>query len=128
MDLQGLDGYAFILEEQAATYASSSTDDLIAQGDADTRRLSKEQKLLQTPEVIRDRLRATLVLSLLLMGERRQEAQWRAGLVGAILQGRISILREILDWIEMVQCSVCGGEIGEGAKFCGQCGAAAPSA
>src|ERR1039457_5370799 len=88
-----------IIEELAAGCRRTSGDELAAQRDADIWRLTADDPVMQTPEGIRDRLRGMLVLSIEIMGERYEDRAWSAGLEGAILQGRMSILREALDWL-----------------------------
>jgi hypothetical protein len=88
-----------VIETTAAAYGRSSVDDLIAQQQADIKRLAKGEALARTPEAIRDQLQAILVVSIELMAEHCNEERWRRGIEGAILEGRISILRETLDWI-----------------------------
>lgn len=58
------------------------------------------------------------------MAEHYTEERWRTGVTGAILAaGRMSMLREILDWMERNVCPQCGKEIQECYKFCVHCGA-----
>ena len=113
------------IEDVAHAYGlKASVDDIEAQRYADINRLATQKTLKQTPEAIRDQLQAMLVLSLEVMSEHYTEERWRTGVVGAILAGRMSMLREILDWMEKVVCSQCGNAVHEGYKFCVQCGAA----
>jgi hypothetical protein len=116
---------ALILEEQAASYGRTSVAELQHQRDVDINRLTTHS--VRTPQEIRERLQGALLLSVEVKAEHCDEEQWRTGVVGAILEGRISILREILDWMAKMPCSQCGNDIVEGAKFCGQCGAAVPT-
>jgi hypothetical protein len=113
-----------IVEALAADYGGIDVAGLTAQQEADVRRLTSKKAVLQTPDAIREYLKARLVLSVGLMGDHCTEEQWRSGIEGAILEGRTSIVREILDWMEKLLCSECGSEIEEWKKFCGQCGAA----
>jgi len=112
-----------IIEALAADYGRIDVAGLTAQQESDVRRLTSKKTVLQTPDAIREYLKATLVLSVGLMGDHCSEEQWRSGVEGAILEGRTSIVREILDWMEKLLCSECGSEIEEWEKFCSQCGA-----
>jgi hypothetical protein len=55
------------------------------------------------PEVVRSAIRAQiseLMLSCIeVKAEHCDEEEWRSGTTGAILEGRIGLLGEILDWI-----------------------------
>ena len=113
-----------IIEQLAAVYGRRNIDELITQRDTDIKRFATKNNSMQTPEAIRNRLRTMLVLSIEVMGEGCQDERWRSGVVGAILEGRMSILREVLDWLESVPCTRCGNEISEGDDFCVRCGAA----
>jgi hypothetical protein len=55
---------------------------------------------MQTPEAIRDYLQETLVQLIEVKATKYDDEEWRTGIKGAILEGRIDILQEILDWIE----------------------------
>ena len=55
---------------------------------------------MQTPEAIQGKLREMLVESIEAQAAKYDEEEWRTGVKGAILQGRINVLEEILDWIE----------------------------
>jgi hypothetical protein len=114
-----------ILEEQAASYGRTSVEALQHQRDADINRLTTPS--VRIPQEIRERLQGSLLLSVEVKAEHCDEEQWRTGVVGAILEGRMSILREILDWMARVPCSQCGNDIVEGVKFCGHCGTAVPT-
>jgi len=54
---------------------------------------------MQTPEAIQRRLREMLVESIEVQAAKYDEEDWRTGVKGAILQDRINVLEEILDWI-----------------------------
>ena len=54
---------------------------------------------MKTPEAIRDYLREMLVQSIEVQAEKYGEEEWTTGVKGAILQGRIDAVEEILDWI-----------------------------
>jgi NAD dependent epimerase/dehydratase family enzyme len=116
-----------IIEALAADYGGIDVPGLTAQQEADVRRLTTKKAVLQTADAIRDYLKARLALSVELMGDHCSEEQWRRGVEGAILEGRTSIVRELLDWLEKIPCSECGSYIAEGAKFCGECGASSPT-
>ena len=92
---------ASIIEELAAGYSHSSVNNLAAQRDADIKRVTTQSPVTQTPGGIRDRLRGMLVLSIELIGESYHDEAWRSGVEGAILEGRMSVLREMLDWMEI---------------------------
>jgi hypothetical protein len=113
---------ALIVEEYSKAYGQHSVDDLIAQRDADIKRFTNKTTI-RTPEEIRARLGDMLVLSLEVKGEHCEEERWCTGVEGAILEGRMSILREIMDWILGMRCSECGYNLAEGSNFCNHCGA-----
>lgn len=88
-----------IIRELVAAYRHPTVDELVAQRDGDLRRLAGESSVMHTPEEIRDRLRALLIVSIEVMADRHEDHAWSAGLEGAVLKGRMSVLREILDWL-----------------------------
>jgi len=55
---------------------------------------------MQTLEATQHKLREMLVESVEVKAAKYNEEDWRTGVKGAILQGRINVLEEILDWIE----------------------------
>ena len=55
---------------------------------------------MKPAEAIQDRLREMLVESIEVQASKYDEEEWRSGVPGAILQGRIGALEEILDWID----------------------------
>jgi hypothetical protein len=55
---------------------------------------------MPTSEAIRDRLLEMLVQSIEVKAEKYGEEAWRTGIPGAILEGRINLIQELLDWIE----------------------------
>jgi hypothetical protein len=91
---------ALIVKEREAEFRRTGAEWLIAQRNADIQRFSTETPLLTTPEDIRERLRSLLLLSIEVKAEHCTEEQWRSGTPGAILEGRMSMLRELLDWLE----------------------------
>ncbi len=90
---------ATLITSMAATYGHPSVAELTAERDRDIQRLRTQSPVNVSAEDIRDRLRSMLVLSIELMGEHYEEPAWSSGVEGAILHGRLSILRETLDWI-----------------------------
>jgi len=124
-DLKELE--TLIIEALAGDYGRNDVDGLMTQRDSDLSRLTSQKVVLQSPDAIQDYLRARLVLSIELMGDHCEEERWRSGVEGAILEGRTSIVRELLDWLAKIPRSECGSYIAEGAKFCGACGAASPT-
>jgi hypothetical protein len=55
---------------------------------------------MKQPEAIQHKLREMLVETIEVQAAKYDEEEWRTGVPGAILQGRINVLEEILDWIE----------------------------
>ena len=55
---------------------------------------------MPTSEAIRDRLLEMLVQSIEIKAAKYDEEAWRTGIPGAILEGRINLIQELLDWIE----------------------------
>jgi hypothetical protein len=53
-----------------------------------------------SPEAIRDRLVGMLVESYELKAAKYEEEAWRTGVSGAVLEGRMDLLQEILDWMD----------------------------
>ena len=90
-DLKDLE--ASILRE-SATCGRTGVDELNAQRNRVTSALttSTTKDFLPEPEAIRDHLSDMLVLSVRLQCELCGEQQWRTGVAGAVLLGRISTL------------------------------------
>ena len=122
LDLKKLE--TLIIEERAAAYGHTSVDDAIRDGDADLERLKKAQVSRPMLEAVWEQIQAMFAMSIELMADHIEEERWRTGVEGAILEGRLSALREILDWMGRLLCSGCENEIGEEASFCSHCGAA----
>jgi hypothetical protein len=97
-DLKNLE--ASILRE-SATCGRMGVDELNAQRNRVTSALitSTGNDFLPEPEAIRDHLQEMLVLSVRLQCELCGEQQWRTGVAGAVLLGRISTLIEVLNWM-----------------------------
>jgi hypothetical protein len=62
--------------------------------------LEIQENEMKTPEAIQRYLREMLVLSIETKAEKYDQEEWRTGIPGAILEGRITLLEEILDWME----------------------------
>ena len=88
-----------ILEKLAAAYGHTSVEELIAESEADIKRL--QTKAIVSTESVTVRLRQMLVLSIELKGDHAEDNTWTTGVVGALLEGRISILRELIDWMSL---------------------------
>ena len=97
-DLKGLK--AAILQE-SATCGRTGIDEINTRRDRGTSALirSTANTLLPEPEVIRERFQEMLVQSVRLQNELYGEQQWRTGVPGAVLQGRIGTLIEVLNWM-----------------------------
>jgi hypothetical protein len=54
---------------------------------------------VQTAEAIQEYLQETLVQLIEVKASKCYEEEWRTGIPGAILEGRISMVTELLDWI-----------------------------
>lgn len=54
---------------------------------------------MPTAEAIRDHIREMLVVAIETKGDNYHDERWRMGIEGAILEGRIDVLDEILQWI-----------------------------
>jgi len=91
---------ALILQE-SATCGHMGVDELNAQRNRVTSALttSTTNDCLPEPAAIRDHLSDMLVLSVRLQCELWGEQQWRKGVAGAVLHGRISTLIDILNWM-----------------------------
>src|SRR5690242_17665590 len=112
---------AHLVRELAKTLGHASVDELNHQCNVDVGRFKKP--LTRTSIEVRERLQTMLALTIGAQGEHCGEERWRTGIEGAILAGRLSILREILDWMVEMRCPVCDHEIAEGANLCTECGA-----
>jgi hypothetical protein len=55
---------------------------------------------MKSAESIQSHIRQELTLAIDGKAAKAGEQQWRTGIPGAILEGRISVLQELLDWIE----------------------------
>jgi len=85
------------IEKLAATCGRMSVSELTAQQDADVRRLTTAGPVTQSAEDIRAWVRGMLVMSIEVMAEHYEDRAWSSGTKGAILQGRLSVMREVLD-------------------------------
>ena len=56
--------------------------------------------MVQTVESIHRRIRKMLADCITVRTTHAHEEKWRNGLPGAILEGRITILQELLAWVE----------------------------
>jgi hypothetical protein len=55
---------------------------------------------MKSPEAIRDRLLEMLVESYEIKAAKCEEEAWRTGLPAAMLEGRMDVLQEILNWMD----------------------------
>lgn len=55
---------------------------------------------MQTAEAVHRRIREMLANCITLRNTSAHDAEWRTGIKGAILEGRITILQELLAWLE----------------------------
>ena len=53
-----------------------------------------------TADEIRQRVREMLVETIEAKAANHAREEWRTGIPGAILEGRIAVLEEILDWMD----------------------------
>ena len=55
---------------------------------------------MKSAESIQEHIREELARAMEGTAAKAGEQSWRTGIPGAILEGRISVLQELLDWIE----------------------------
>jgi len=88
-----------ILEDVAAACCLRTVDALVVHRDTDIQRLTAAGPVMRTPKEIQDRLQALLIAGIELMAEHCADDSWNSGLEGAVLQGRLSIIPQTLDWL-----------------------------
>ena len=86
---------------ESANCGRTGLDEINARRDRVTSALitSTANTSLPEPEAIREYFQEMLVLSVRLQNELYGEQQWRTGVAGAVLHGRISTLIEVLNWM-----------------------------
>jgi hypothetical protein len=89
-----------IIDRLAATWNHFGAEQLTAQRDADISRFITPNPVTHTPDGIRDHARDQFIVSLETLADRYHDERWRSGAACAILQGRLSLLRELLDWLK----------------------------
>lgn len=91
---------AAILRE-SATCSRTGLDEINTRRDRTTSAIirSTANTLLPETEMIREHFEEMLVQSVRLQNELYGEQQWRTGAPGAVLQGRIGTLIEVLNWM-----------------------------
>lgn len=60
---------------------------------------------MRSTEELLEYLRERLVSSIEIKAARYEDEEWREGIKGAILEGQLSLLRELIDWVEGKEAS-----------------------
>lgn len=55
---------------------------------------------MQSAEAIREHMQTKLLTAFEAQAAKRDDEEWRNGIPGAVLEGRISLLEELLYWID----------------------------